>query len=137
MKKIIRLTESDLLNLVKRVIKEQEHKFPMDGKPHGVGPGMPKNTNGNPTKEVVANYTITPYNQVYEYGEEEIKDLYTWLGETIQSINNSIDYPSKIDETEQIEFFCTNLCSVSESCEPFQRYKEEKGGEKPLDDGLF
>ena len=55
MKKIIRLTESDLLNLVKRVIKEQEHKFPMDGKPHGVGPGMPKNTNGNPTKEVVAN----------------------------------------------------------------------------------
>jgi RecB family exonuclease len=88
-------------------------------------------------KEVVANYTITPYNQVYEYGEEEIKDLYTWLGETIQNINNSIDYPAKIDETEQIEFFCTNLCSVSESCEPFQRYKEEKGGEKPLDDGLF
>ena len=44
MKKIIRLTESDLLNLVKRVIKEQEHKFPMDGKPHSVGPGMSPQT---------------------------------------------------------------------------------------------
>ena len=46
MKKIIRLTESDLLNLVKRVIKEQGQTFPMDGKPHSVGPGMLKNTSG-------------------------------------------------------------------------------------------
>lgn len=52
--KIRHIQESNQ-RLEKRILNEQGQTFPMDGKPHSVGPGMPKNTNSNPTKEVVAN----------------------------------------------------------------------------------
>ena len=64
MKKIIRLTESDLMRLVKRVIKEQEQKFPMDGKPHKFGTGMPTNT-GPATKTTNDYFDL----MVKKYGE--------------------------------------------------------------------
>jgi hypothetical protein len=77
MKKIIRLTESDLMNLVKRVIKEQGQTFPMDGKPHPFGTGMPKNTNTKKTDDyfdlMVNKYGefcgTKDWNKIYPYDE--------------------------------------------------------------------
>ena len=44
--KIRHIQESNQ-RLENRLLNEQEHKFPMDGKPHPVGPGMPPPTTTN------------------------------------------------------------------------------------------
>lgn len=90
----------------------------------------------NEIPEIVSdNFKIEPYILYYDYTEEEIKELYDWINLTIGSINNMVDYPAKIETDPKSEFWCTNLCGVSEHCDAYKEFLENKNKDKVVLDG--
>lgn len=88
-------------------------------------------------EKIKNNYTIEPYILYYSYGDTEINELYEWLEDIIQEIEESIEYPAKIEDDDSCEFWCKYLCGVSDECKFYKEFINKEYNEIAEDDDLF
>jgi len=75
--------------------------------------------------QVKENFEIKPYILYVDYNEEDEKELLNWIYNSVQEIENEIEWkPKEIDKNS--EFFCNNLCSVSHECKYWNEYLNNK-----------
>lgn len=85
---------------------------------------------------VVDNFQLNPYLLYIEYGEEDEEDLINWINKNAEEIENKLEWnPKELNVKE--EFWCQNLCGVSEHCKYWKEYQQNKENGIIEEDNLF